>query len=189
MKLKDSMYEVTNQAKLRSGLAQSLLHTGLPPLSSPDDHKSTVGGVPALTLSLCHRYRLAGLPGEYQQRNISSPEVNYCLVTDLIIWTQYEIQVAAYNGAGLGVFSRAVTEYTLQGGELRGGGEPLRETGGWGQPGLTGMYNSLEKCQQKHKACLNMGNSLLILEPNMSDKECKLKLPPKICSTVEMRSC
>nr|XP_027812023.1 protein sidekick-1 isoform X1 [Marmota flaviventris] len=61
------------------------------------------------------RYRLAGLPGEHQQRNITSPEVNYCLVTDLIIWTQYEIQVAAYNGAGLGVFSRAVTEYTLQG--------------------------------------------------------------------------
>nr|XP_053782234.1 protein sidekick-1 isoform X3 [Desmodus rotundus] len=61
------------------------------------------------------RYRLAGLPGEHQQRNISSPEANYCLVTELIIWTQYEIQVAAYNGAGLGVFSRAVTEYTLQG--------------------------------------------------------------------------
>ncbi|KAM6157369.1 LOW QUALITY PROTEIN: protein sidekick-1 [Erethizon dorsatum] len=61
------------------------------------------------------RYRLAGLPGEHQQRNITSPEVNYCLVTDLIIWTQYEIQVAAYNGAGLGVFSRAVAEYTLQG--------------------------------------------------------------------------
>lgn len=39
-------------------------------------------------------------------------------MTELIIWTQYEIQVAAYNGAGLGVFSRAVTEYTLQGGKL-----------------------------------------------------------------------
>ncbi|XP_074201685.1 protein sidekick-1 isoform X2 [Camelus bactrianus] len=61
------------------------------------------------------RYRLAGLPGTHQQRNITSPEVSYCLVTELIIWTQYEIQVAAYNGAGLGVFSRAVTEYTLQG--------------------------------------------------------------------------
>lgn len=61
---------------------------------------------------------MAGLPGEHQQRNITSPEVNYCLVTELIIWTQYEIQVAAYNGAGLGVFSRAVTEYTLQGGKL-----------------------------------------------------------------------
>lgn len=73
-------------------------------------------------LSFCRRYRLAGLPGEYQQRNISSPEVSYCLVTELIIWTQYEIQVAAYNGAGLGVFSRAVTEYTLQGGEPARGG-------------------------------------------------------------------
>uniref|UniRef100_A0A8D1KYH1 Protein sidekick-1 n=1 Tax=Sus scrofa TaxID=9823 RepID=A0A8D1KYH1_PIG len=61
------------------------------------------------------RYRLAGLPGEHQQRNITSPEISYCLVTELIIWTQYEIQVAAYNGAGLGVFSRPVTEYTLQG--------------------------------------------------------------------------
>ncbi|XP_035260908.1 protein sidekick-1 isoform X3 [Anguilla anguilla] len=61
------------------------------------------------------RYRLAGLPGEYQQKNISSPEINYCLIRDLIIWTQYEIQVAAYTGAGLGVFSPPVTEYTLQG--------------------------------------------------------------------------
>ncbi|MBN3277397.1 SDK1 protein, partial [Polyodon spathula] len=61
------------------------------------------------------RYRLAGLPGEYQLKNITSPEINYCLVRDLIIWTQYEIQVAAYTGAGLGVFSHPVTEYTLQG--------------------------------------------------------------------------
>uniref|UniRef100_A0A8C3X7V3 Sidekick cell adhesion molecule 1 n=1 Tax=Catagonus wagneri TaxID=51154 RepID=A0A8C3X7V3_9CETA len=61
------------------------------------------------------RYRLAGLPGDHQQRDITSPEVSHCLVTELIVWTQYEIQVAAYNGAGLGVFSRAVTEYTLQG--------------------------------------------------------------------------
>uniref|UniRef100_A0A663NB43 Sidekick cell adhesion molecule 1 n=1 Tax=Athene cunicularia TaxID=194338 RepID=A0A663NB43_ATHCN len=61
------------------------------------------------------RYRLSGLPGEYQYKNITSAEINYCLVKDLIIWTQYEIQVASYNGAGLGAFSRPVTEYTLQG--------------------------------------------------------------------------
>ncbi|XP_058891430.1 protein sidekick-1-like isoform X2 [Acipenser ruthenus] len=61
------------------------------------------------------RYRLAGLPGEYQLKNITSPEINYCLVRDLIIWTQYEIQVAAYTGAGLGMFSLPVTAYTLQG--------------------------------------------------------------------------
>ncbi|XP_043945033.1 protein sidekick-1 [Protopterus annectens] len=61
------------------------------------------------------RYRLAGLPGDYQYKNITSPEINYCLVKGLIIWTQYEIQVAAYNGAGLGLFSNPVMEYTLQG--------------------------------------------------------------------------
>lgn len=69
-------------------------------------------------LCLC-RYRLAGLPGDYQEKNISSPETNYCLLKDLIIWTQYQIQVAAFTGAGLGVYSSPVTEYTLQGGELR----------------------------------------------------------------------
>uniref|UniRef100_A0A8C6TGS4 Sidekick cell adhesion molecule 1a n=1 Tax=Neogobius melanostomus TaxID=47308 RepID=A0A8C6TGS4_9GOBI len=61
------------------------------------------------------RYRLAGLPGDYQEKNITSPETNYCLLKDLIIWTQYQIQVAAYTGAGLGVYSSSVTEYTLQG--------------------------------------------------------------------------
>ncbi|KAA0722521.1 Protein sidekick-1 [Triplophysa tibetana] len=61
------------------------------------------------------RYRLAGLPGEFQLKNITSAEINYCLIGDLIIWTQYEIQVAAYTGAGLGVYSQSVTEYTLQG--------------------------------------------------------------------------
>uniref|UniRef100_A0A8K9UCA2 Sidekick cell adhesion molecule 1a n=1 Tax=Oncorhynchus mykiss TaxID=8022 RepID=A0A8K9UCA2_ONCMY len=61
------------------------------------------------------RYRLAGLPGEYQEKNISSPETNYCLLSDLIIWTQYQIQLAAYTAAGLGEYSTAVTEYTLQG--------------------------------------------------------------------------
>ncbi|KAJ8253833.1 hypothetical protein COCON_G00204450 [Conger conger] len=61
------------------------------------------------------RYRLAGLPGDYQLKNISSPEINYCLISELIIWTQYEIQVAAFTAAGLGVFSPALSEYTLQG--------------------------------------------------------------------------
>ncbi|TNM85271.1 hypothetical protein fugu_007542, partial [Takifugu bimaculatus] len=61
------------------------------------------------------KYRLAGLPGDYQEKNISSPETNYCLLKDLIIWTQYQIQVAAFTGAGLGSYSSPVTEYTLQG--------------------------------------------------------------------------
>uniref|UniRef100_A0A8C7ZCR3 Sidekick cell adhesion molecule 2b n=1 Tax=Oryzias sinensis TaxID=183150 RepID=A0A8C7ZCR3_9TELE len=61
------------------------------------------------------RYRLTGLPVDYQIKNISSPDVTTLLLEDLIIWTNYEIEVAAYNGAGLGVFSHKVTEWTLQG--------------------------------------------------------------------------
>ena len=63
------------------------------------------------------RYRLTGLPVDYQIKNISSPDVTNLLLEDLIIWTNYEIEVAAYNGAGLGTFSHKVTEWTLQGGK------------------------------------------------------------------------
>ncbi|KAM8887576.1 protein sidekick-2 [Synchiropus picturatus] len=61
------------------------------------------------------RYRLTGLPVDYQIKNISSPDVTNLLLEDLIIWTNYEIEVAAYNGAGQGTFSHKVTEWTLQG--------------------------------------------------------------------------
>lgn len=54
---------------------------------------------------------------DYQLKNISSPDVTNLLLEELIIWTNYEIEVAAYNGAGLGAFSHKVTEWTLQGGE------------------------------------------------------------------------
>lgn len=53
---------------------------------------------------------------DIQYKNISNPEVTNLLLEDLIIWTNYEIEVAAYNGAGLGVYSHKVTEWTLQGG-------------------------------------------------------------------------
>jgi len=66
---------------------------------------------------VCVRYRLTGLPVDYQMKNISSPDMTNLLLEDLIIWTNYEIEVAAYNGAGLGTFSHKVTEWTLQGGE------------------------------------------------------------------------
>uniref|UniRef100_A0A8C2PYV2 Sidekick cell adhesion molecule 2b n=1 Tax=Cyprinus carpio TaxID=7962 RepID=A0A8C2PYV2_CYPCA len=61
------------------------------------------------------RYRLTGLPVDIQYKNISNPDVTNLLLEDLIIWTNYEIEVAAYNGAGLGVYSHKVTEWTLQG--------------------------------------------------------------------------
>lgn len=50
-------------------------------------------------------------------KNISSPDQTSLLLEDLIIWTNYEIEVAAYNGAGRGTYSQKVTEWTLQGGE------------------------------------------------------------------------
>uniref|UniRef100_A0A4W2CKT8 Sidekick cell adhesion molecule 2 n=1 Tax=Bos indicus x Bos taurus TaxID=30522 RepID=A0A4W2CKT8_BOBOX len=61
------------------------------------------------------RYCLAGLPVGYQYKNITDADVNNLLLEDLIIWTNYEIEVAAYNSAGLGIYSSKVTEWTLQG--------------------------------------------------------------------------
>ncbi|MEE6512211.1 hypothetical protein FKM82_019129 [Ascaphus truei] len=61
------------------------------------------------------RYCLSGLPVGYQYRNISNADINNLLLEDLIIWTNYEIEVAAFNSAGLGVYSLKVTEWTLQG--------------------------------------------------------------------------
>lgn len=62
------------------------------------------------------RYRLTGMPVDIQYKNITNPDVTNLLLEDLIIWTNYEIEVAAYNRAGLGVYSHKVTEWTLQGG-------------------------------------------------------------------------
>ncbi|XP_053310046.1 protein sidekick-2 [Spea bombifrons] len=61
------------------------------------------------------RYCLSGLPVGYQYKNLSSPDITSFLLEDLIIWTNYEIEVAAFNNAGLGVYSPKVTEWTLQG--------------------------------------------------------------------------
>ncbi|KAL2078677.1 hypothetical protein ACEWY4_026362 [Coilia grayii] len=52
---------------------------------------------------------------DIQYKNISNPDVTNLLLEDLIIWTNYEIEVAAYNRAGLGVYCHKVTEWTLQG--------------------------------------------------------------------------
>ena len=81
------------------------------------------------------RYCLAGLPVGYQFKNITDADVNNLLLEDLIIWTNYEIEVAAYNSAGLGVYSGKVTEWTLQGGGCaqlpRGVGSLRRRGEGW----------------------------------------------------------
>ncbi|KAJ7989955.1 hypothetical protein DPEC_G00309840 [Dallia pectoralis] len=61
------------------------------------------------------RYCLSGLPVDCQMKNITKPDLTNLLLEDLIIWTNYEIEVAAYNGAGRGTYSQKVTEWTLQG--------------------------------------------------------------------------
>lgn len=68
----------------------------------------------------------------YQFKNITNADVNNLLLEDLIIWTNYEIEVAAYNSAGLGVYSMKVTEWTLQGGRQGRGGW----AGAWRSPRL-----------------------------------------------------
>uniref|UniRef100_A0A8C8D0G2 Sidekick cell adhesion molecule 2a n=1 Tax=Oncorhynchus tshawytscha TaxID=74940 RepID=A0A8C8D0G2_ONCTS len=61
------------------------------------------------------RYCLSGLPVDCQMKNITRPDQNNLLLEDLIIWTNYEMEVAAYNRAGRGTYSHKVTEWTLQG--------------------------------------------------------------------------
>ncbi|XP_028979648.1 protein sidekick-2 isoform X3 [Esox lucius] len=61
------------------------------------------------------RYCLSGLPVDCQMKNITTPDQTNLLLEELIIWTNYEIEVAAYNGAGIGTYSQKVTEWTLQG--------------------------------------------------------------------------
>ncbi|XP_064439713.1 protein sidekick-2 isoform X1 [Mirounga angustirostris] len=85
---------------------QSIMIQWQPP---PESHQN------GLLKGYIIRYCLAGLPVGYQFKNITDADINNLLLEDLIIWTNYEIEVAAYNGAGLGVYSRKVTEWTLQG--------------------------------------------------------------------------
>ncbi|XP_033945049.1 protein sidekick-2 isoform X2 [Pseudochaenichthys georgianus] len=61
------------------------------------------------------RYCLSGLPVDCQMKNITNSDQTSLLLEELIIWTNYEIEVAAYNGAGRGTYSHRVTEWTLQG--------------------------------------------------------------------------
>ncbi|KAF0025691.1 hypothetical protein F2P81_022572 [Scophthalmus maximus] len=81
---------------------QSIMIQWQPP---PESHQN--GILRGYTIRFAHR--------EGKIKNITSPDVTNLLLEDLIIWTNYEIEVAAYNGAGLGTFSHKVTEWTLQG--------------------------------------------------------------------------
>ncbi|KAK7939768.1 hypothetical protein WMY93_003094 [Mugilogobius chulae] len=80
-----------------------------PMAASPESHQN--GPLQGYII----RYCLSGLPVDCQMKNITNPDQSSLLLEDLIIWTNYEIEVAAYNGAGIGTYSHKVTEWTLQG--------------------------------------------------------------------------
>ncbi|CAM9401214.1 unnamed protein product [Lampetra planeri] len=61
------------------------------------------------------RYRLSVDRADYQYKNVPNSEMTSYLLEDLSVWTSYEVEVAAYNGAGLGPYSTAVQEWTLEG--------------------------------------------------------------------------
>uniref|UniRef100_A0A8C4QIJ2 Sidekick cell adhesion molecule 2 n=1 Tax=Eptatretus burgeri TaxID=7764 RepID=A0A8C4QIJ2_EPTBU len=61
------------------------------------------------------RYRLSGLPSDYLYKNVPNPDVMSFRLEDLNVWTSYDVEIAAYNAAGLGPYCAAVTERTHEG--------------------------------------------------------------------------
>ncbi|XP_071796641.1 protein sidekick-2-like isoform X2 [Asterias amurensis] len=62
------------------------------------------------------RFRLSGYDTiPFMVRNITSVRQTSFTLTELSTWDRYEIQVAAYNGAGVGVFSPSVRQRTKEG--------------------------------------------------------------------------
>lgn len=62
------------------------------------------------------RYRLAGYAtADWNEKNISNEHARNSLIEPLITWREYEIQVAAYNDRGLGVYSKPYEVTTLEG--------------------------------------------------------------------------
>ncbi|CAI4226477.1 unnamed protein product [Auanema sp. JU1783] len=62
------------------------------------------------------RYRLFDyktLP--WTEKNVTTPDARNAIIDQLITWQSYEIQVAAYNERGLGVFSKNIQVSTLEG--------------------------------------------------------------------------
>lgn len=63
------------------------------------------------------RYRLANYASlPWIEKNISNDHARNVPLEHLITWREYEIQVAAYNDRGMGVFSKPIYVTTLEGG-------------------------------------------------------------------------
>ncbi|XP_067118957.1 protein sidekick [Centruroides vittatus] len=62
------------------------------------------------------RYKLAGYSASpWVYNNVSNEAQHSLMLQDLIVWQNYEIQVAAYNEKGIGVFSDSIYIRTRQG--------------------------------------------------------------------------
>lgn len=65
------------------------------------------------------RYRLFGyIDSPWSYRNVTNEAQRNYLIQELITWKDYEIQVAAYNDKGVGIFSDSIKIKTKEGGEL-----------------------------------------------------------------------
>lgn len=63
------------------------------------------------------RYKLAGYAEHtpWYTYNVTNPAQMSCLLEDLIVWQNYQIQVAAYNEMGVGVYSSSIYVRTKEG--------------------------------------------------------------------------
>ncbi|XP_050535550.1 protein sidekick isoform X2 [Daktulosphaira vitifoliae] len=62
------------------------------------------------------RYRLHGyIHSPWTIHNITSSAQHYYLIQDLITWKDYDLQVAAYNNKGVGIFSESIRIKTKEG--------------------------------------------------------------------------
>ncbi|VDM62678.1 unnamed protein product [Angiostrongylus costaricensis] len=61
------------------------------------------------------RYRLAGYTLPWIEKNVTTKDARNTAIDQLITWREYEIQVAAYNHRGLGVFSKSIYVTTAEG--------------------------------------------------------------------------
>ena len=62
------------------------------------------------------RYKLAGYPqATWYSHNVTNPAQMSLFLDDLIVWQNYQIQVAAYNEMGVGAFSQSIFVRTKEG--------------------------------------------------------------------------
>ncbi|CAD6191275.1 unnamed protein product [Caenorhabditis auriculariae] len=99
-----------SEAPRRVKSTASSAHSLIVQWDEPRDDQST-GDV----LGYVVRYRLAGYSSlPWNEKNMTSKDVRNAIIRDLIPWREYEVQVAAYNKRGLGVFSESIEVSTAE---------------------------------------------------------------------------